>query len=218
MTVVMATHVIINPRTREISASLEAPGEGTVFFSVDLINDTWQDYGYFVEAAGIHERKGEHAVRNRYLRAALANLYAHLDGVVTEIYDMLAAQRQIRDDSLNAMCSLKHKMFAIRDYIRDGKMERLPYINLDLKPIPDIINHPSIVKRSRTPGSSSVVFTHVDVYAVAIPDVIEAGEQIHQWLDKACSAVGYERFADTKGWIEKLQAAMNIPKGEIREF
>lgn len=214
----MATHVIINPRKREVSASLQAPGEGTVFFSVDLINDTWQDYGYFVQAAGTHERKGEHALRNRYLRTALANLYAHLDGVVSEVYGILVAQRHVRDDSRNRICSLKQKMFAIRDCLRDRKGQRLPYINLDLKPVRDIINHPSIVKASRTPGVDSVVLTHVDVYAVAIPDVIEAGNQIHQWLDRACSAVGYERFADTKGWIEELQASLKIPKGEVREF
>lgn len=73
----MATHIIINPRKREVSASTAAPGDGTIFFSVDLINDSWRDYEYLVQSATINERKGEHRIRNRYLRAALANLYAH---------------------------------------------------------------------------------------------------------------------------------------------
>ena len=214
----MATHVIINPRKGEISASMEAPGDGTVVFAVDLINDTWQDYGYFVQAAGQHESKREHALRNRYLRAALANLFAHLDGVVTEVYDMLVDQRHITDRLNHGHCTLKDKMFAIRGYIQDRLRKRLPYINLDLKPIRDIINHPSIVKPSDTRSADPVLLTHADVYALAISDLIEAGNQIHRWLDGACSAVGYQRFADTKGSIEKILTSLNAPKSKIDEF
>ena len=189
---------------------MEAPGDGTVVFAVDLINDTWQDYGYFVQAAGLHESKREYALRNRYLRAALANLYAHLDGVVAEVYDMLVGQRHISDRLNHGHCTLKDKMFAIRGYIQDQLRKRLPYINLDLKPIRDIINHPSIVKPND--------LTYVDVYALAIPDVIEVGNQIDRWLDEACCAVGYERFADTKGSIEKILTSLNAPKGTPNEF
>jgi hypothetical protein len=45
----MGTHVIVDARTRKVRASLDAPGEGTVIFAVDLIGDTWDDYGYFLE-------------------------------------------------------------------------------------------------------------------------------------------------------------------------
>lgn len=204
----MATHVIIDARNKKVFASTEAPGNGIVFFAVDLITDTWGDFSSFVEAAVQHEREGSFAQRNRYLRAAMMNLFAHLDGVVSGVCDNLVQEGQLEAryaDDAEVQCSLKSKIFALRDFF-NRKNQRLPFINLDLKPIRDIINHPSVSKNKS--GDRSVILTHVDVYGVDIREVVDSGKQVDQWLNRVCRFAKYQRFVDTKAAIEKLVSAI----------
>ncbi len=85
----MGTHVIIDTRTKQVRASLDAPGEGTTMFAVDLIGDTWDDFAYFSEQAARFEGSRDLRLRNRYVRAAIAALFSHFDGVVCDLFTNL---------------------------------------------------------------------------------------------------------------------------------
>jgi hypothetical protein len=219
----MATHIIIDARNKVVLASTEAPGKGTVFFAVDLISDTWGDFSHFLDAAVQHEKAGEFALRNRHLRAAMMNLFAHLDGVVSGVCDQFVQQGHLdaryAGDSQDK-CSLKSKIVGLRGHFKK-KNQQLPYIKLDLKPIRDIISHPSVAKTKS--GDNSVILTHVDVYGVDIREVVDAGKQIDQWLNRVCRLAKYQRFVDTKAEIEKLVASLEaegipVQLGEVNKF
>ena len=99
---------------------------------------------------------------------------------------------------------MKHRAFSGRCELSSDT--QLPDINLDLKLLRDIINHPTVEKTTRSPEEAPAVLTQVDVYAIEISDVVEAADQINNWLIKVCAAVGYERLIDTKVWSEKIAA------------
>ncbi len=205
----MAIHIIIQPRTRRVSPPQQnGPGDRAVIFSVDLINDSWQDYQYFIHAAGAYEKSGEFALRNRYLRAALTNLFAHLDGVVSEVTNLLVSKGLMRSEGRNGHCSLKHKIIGLRKYAQRHAKNELPYLDLDLKPLRNIVNHPSVAVGSDGSDLAPAALTQSDVYAIAVEEVTEAADQINRWLNKLCSIAGYERFPDTKAWSEQVTAAL----------
>jgi hypothetical protein len=78
----LGTHVIIDARTAKVRASLDAPGDGATIFAIDLIGDTRYD----TEQARVLERIDDLTNRNRYVRAATAALFSHLDGVVSDVF------------------------------------------------------------------------------------------------------------------------------------
>ena len=108
----MGTHVIIDARRRQVRASLDAPGEGTTIFAVDLIGDTWDDFNYFIEQARQFERSQDWKRRNRYVRVATASLFSHLDGLVSEAFELLSADANFRPylPKNPKFCSLKSRL------------------------------------------------------------------------------------------------------------
>jgi hypothetical protein len=92
---------------------------------------------------------------------------------------------------------------------------------LDLKPIRDIINHPSVTKAKS--GGSSLILSHVDVYSVDIREVVAVGKQVDQWLNRVCQLAKYQRFIDTKIAIETFVASLkaegvSVQLPEIEKF
>ena len=85
----MATHIIIDSRTRKVRASLNAPGNGTTRFAVDLIGDTWHDFDFFLKEARASEHAKDRVGRNRSIRSGTAAFFSHIDGVVSDILKML---------------------------------------------------------------------------------------------------------------------------------
>lgn len=217
----MGTQVIIDARKRQVRASLEAPGNGTVIFAVDLIGDTWADYRYFSEQAARYEGSREFQKRNRYMRAAIAFMFSHFDGVVTELFGMLQ-----QDSDFNAYLppkkeprSLKAKMLAVQSFLVQGKGIALPIVDLDMKLLRDIVNHPSITKESRSAGGGdTLLYNGADVYGIAIEDVRTAATAIDWWLDAACEATGYERFRDTERLCLDFSHALGLTPEAAREF
>jgi len=209
----MATHVVINARTRKVSASLEAPGEGTIIFAVDLAGDTWHDFCYFADKARDYENVGAFAQRNRYLRSAVSNLFSHLDAVVSDVYEMLPGY--VASGSL----SLKSKMFAIKDDAKRSHKINLPYINIDLKLIRDIISHPSITKVRPGQSYDTLAYDSTDVYGTDIKDVYTVSSQLDHWLNSVCQLYGYERFYDTeklcRDFAKSLASTIGEPEPDI---
>lgn len=99
---------------------------------------------------------------------------------------------------------MKHRAFSGRREL--SSVTQLPDINLDLKLLRDIINHPTVEKTTHGPEEASAILTQVDVYAIEISDLVKAADQLSDWLNKVCAAVGYERLIDTKAWCEKVAA------------
>ena len=177
----LGTHVIIDARTRRVHASLEAPGDGTIIFAVDLIGDTWEDFSYFTAEARVAERAEELTKRNRCVRAATAALFSHLDGVVSDVLSVLR-----NDSSFVAYqpknpdrCSLKNKLIAIHNFLVNHRKLSLTAPALDLKLLRDILNHPTVTKGVSESGSRETIFLDgSDVYGITVEDLETAGREI----------------------------------------
>ena len=207
----MGTHVIIDARTRRVCASLEAPGTGTTIFAIDLIGDTWDDFSYFTEEARLSEQAQQLMKRNRFVRAAIAALFSHLDGIVSSIVTKLwddVAFIAYRPKHPN-FCSLKSKLLAVHSFLSDHKGLSLPPPDLNLKLLRDILNHPS-VQKSVSEGSTAeaILLESPDVYGIGIEDLQAAGREMDRWLNATCLAIAYERFPDTKRLVEDFARAL----------
>ena len=203
----MGTHVIIDARTREVRPSLDAPGEGTAIFAVDLIGDTWKDFVYFAGQAADFESNRDLERRNRYVRAAIASLFSHFDGVVSELFRVLQKEPAFGPYLPRRLdfCSLKAKISAVQNFLARERGITLPTIDLNMKLLRDIVNHPSITKEAGTFGSSdTLLYDGADVYGIAINDLRATSHAIDGWLNAACETTAYERFPDTKRLCEKL--------------
>jgi hypothetical protein len=119
----VGTQIIIDGRTKKVRASLDAPGSDTTIFAVDLIGDTWYDFCYFAEQARAAERAQELEKRNRYVRAAIAAMFSHFDGVVSNVVSVVwndTAFLPYRPKDAN-FCALKSKVLAIHGSLRDHR-------------------------------------------------------------------------------------------------
>lgn len=215
----MGTHVIIDARRRKVRASLEATGDGTTIFAVDLIGDAWDDFQYFLGQAELYEAQGELRRRNRYVRAAVTFLFSHFDGLISEIFDML------REDSAFKKClprnprSLQAKMDSLQEFFGSSGSMALPPIDLDIKSLRDIVNHPSITKPSKsTGGDDTSLYNGTDVYGIAVKDLSKAAVVIGDWLDAVCAATGHQRFHNTELLCEEFVRALGGKYGGAREF
>jgi hypothetical protein len=216
----VATHLVIDLRARQVHASQDAPGEGTTFFAVDLITDTWDDFQYFLEQGRVFEHAREWRRRNRYVRVATAALFAHLDGSVSGIFELLSAHGQIRPflPKQPRFASLKTRAQAIHGFLEAEHKRQLPPLSLALKPLRDILNHPTASKKRTAAESDLNTLRMIDVYGIAIEDLEKAGGDVSQWLDAVCPLVPFDRFIDTKKAIDAFTHALGLSPGEAREF
>jgi len=218
----MGTYLIIDTRKRQVRGSLDdAPGDETTIVAVDLINDTWDDFGYFSAQSAHYEEAGELRKRNRYMRAAIAFLFSHFDGVVSELFDRLRKEVAFKPflPSKPDHCSLKDKVLSLQSFLAKEKGVSLPNVDLDMKLLRDIVNHPSITKKpSSAGGNDTLLYDGADVYGVAHEDLNTTALAIDAWLNAACGALGYERFRDTESLCEELANALGEKTGPVREF
>lgn len=216
----MGAQVIIDTRRREVRASLDAPGEGTTIFAVDLIRDTWDDFLYFVDQAHGFEHSGDWTKRNRYVRVATASLFSHLDGLVSEAFDLLRAELSFKSylPKNPKFCSLKAKIIAVQEFLHDTRGLSPPKLNIELKLLRDIINHPSISKIGNQDSGDAVLLNGTDVYGIAVDDLAAAGHEVDNWLNVLCASVSFSRFTDTKRIIEEYTRALGANSNSIRDF
>ena len=216
----MGTQVIIDARRRQVRASLDTPGEGTTIFAVDLIGDTWDDFHYFVDQAQLFERTSDLERRNRYVRVATASLFSHIDGVVSESFDLLCAKISFKPymPKRPEFCSLKTKMIAIQEFLHQICGLSLPNLNLELKLLRDIVNHPSITKKVAQDSANTMLLNGADVYGIAVEDLKAAGHDVDHWLNAVSAAIPYERFKDTKQMIEDFTRTLGTNPNSIRNF
>ena len=216
----LGAQVIIDARSRSVRASLDAPCEGITIFAVDLISDTWDDFHYFADQARLFEQTGDLQRRNRYVRVATASLFSHLDGVVSETFDLMRKENSFKPylPKNPDFCSLKAKARAIQDYLHQTHELSLPTLNLELKLLRDIVNHPSVTKRGSQGSVDTILLDGADVYGIAVDDLEAAARNIDQWLNAICAAVPYERFRDTKQLVDDFVQALGSNPTSVRNF
>ena len=185
----------------------KSTGSNTVsisVFAVDLISDTWEDSGYFLEKVHDCEKSFDLALRHRFLRASISSLFSHLEGVVAEVYRKLNLDQLWRTDPTwkkrgkELRCKLKLKIDMIRDYIDRNRLPSVGELDVKLKLIRDILQHPHIEKRIEEDDPSSETLTQIDIYNVESAEVAAARCAIDTWLNQLCASVKYDRFIDTK--------------------
>lgn len=217
----MGTQVIIDARTRRVRASLDVPGSGTSILAVDLIGDTWQDFSYFTEKARAAEQARDFEKRNRFVRAAIASMFSHLDGLVSSVVSALWSETAFspyRPKNAN-FCALKSKVVAIHDFLHSHRGLALPTPDMNLKLLRDVLNHPSVSKPvSESPGGEVILLEGPDVYGVAIEDLDASGGEIDRWLNAICLTVPYERFPDTKRLAEEFARALGSEPNSTQRF
>jgi hypothetical protein len=63
----------------------------------------------------------------------------------------------------------------LQEFFANSGSMTLPPIDLDLKSLRDIVNHPSITKPSKsTGGGDAPRYDGTDVYGIAVPDLSKA--------------------------------------------
>ena len=157
-----------------------------------LRTDFWHDYLAFVQDTETSVANGDIRTSNRYLRAALTCLFAHLEGVTKAIEDrctipVVYDKGRLCDRTLNIGLEAR-------------KYGQLPRINFRFgKHLRDLIAHPGIEKffEGDTLDQGSV-FEKLDVSTLR---ALQA--QISPWLDAVCRNLGVERLTDTKAQAEE---------------
>ncbi|MBA4681781.1 hypothetical protein DP090_022525 [Pseudomonas sp. MDMC216] len=155
--------------------------DGSVMVSAfSLKTDSWHDFQYFLNECAEHERDERN--RNRSLRAALFNLYAHFEAVVYDL-GIVALSSKEKKGSLESRCikiSKKANLQGIQLYGRISRNE---------------ITHPG--KDEAEP------FEKLSQESLA-----SWGMAIDAWLDQACKNLGVQRFADTKSIVRTFASTL----------
>jgi hypothetical protein len=195
--------------------------DGTVTVkAIDLTGDSWRDYIYYLEEAQNFEEAEDQLGRNRSLRAALMNLFSHLDGVVSGLYERLQETEEnspLREARKNERCSLKTKMLDLKDHAEGVKGTRLPYINLGMKPIRDILAHPSITKPKRNSSGIEDAISEIEVFDVTTTQLNECGQMIDKWLNRVSDLYDYPRQYDTRAICEEFGETLSGTTSEPTE-
>jgi len=189
--------------------------------AIDLSGDTWRDYLHYLAEARQAETGSDERGKNRALRGAIANLFAHLDAVVSNLHDRLGRHRDFvayRPRS-GRFCTLKDKIDAIQSYTNRCLHVGLPALDLSLKPLRDILMHPSINKQgTHSDTREPVKLSEVDLFSLSVAEVERCGQQIDKWLSRVCKLHNDVRFHDTRNICREYAAALGVMQDEPREI
>ena len=157
-----------------------------------LRTDSWNDYIAFVIDSETALTTGNYRNGNRFLRAAIWCLFAHIEGVVNAIYARKTIPAVFSGDRL---CDRTRNIDA-----EAKKHGHVPYVSFRFeKHLRDLIAHPGINvafsdRRTfpRTLDQDSVS-DHLDIATLK-----RLGGRISPWLDAICTNLGVSRFTDAK--------------------
>lgn len=186
-------------------------GKSVTIAAIDLTGDAWSDYLHYIDQARELESSGDLHGTNRALRSALGNLIAHLEGVVSGLHLKLQETRIdfkpfTRPDG---RCTVKSQISHLRNHAKQHMHCPLPYLRLRLKPLRDILVHPSISKTAYDEGTGrEIILSELDLFDLTFSELSREGRQISQWLDRLCAIYEYTRIHDTekiiKDFVEKV--------------
>lgn len=149
-----------------------SPCGSTKISAFSLKDDSWEDFHYFLNECKSNIPTRE---KNRALRAAHFNLYAHFEGVVHELEKDLLDEKEKRK-TLKKRCNLISTNLNIRT------------IDLPGREVRNEITHPG--DDDYLPFSD-LTKENIEGWAKIMSD----------WLDKACNLRNVSRFKDTKKFV-----------------
>jgi hypothetical protein len=199
---------------------IEFGNDGTAQIqALDLTGDVWRDFQHYLTEAKCAEARGDELGRNRALRAAVANLFAHLDGVASKLHAELKQRKDFvaYRPPQGKFCTLKNQIDDIHRYTALKLGGGLRRLDLRLKLLRDILMHPAITKQYHDFNSGQKIeLTEADIFSLATKDLETCGRRIDEWLSKVCNANHYDRFWDTKRvcneWTEILGQSKTGPR------
>ena len=171
------------------------PSGQTTISAFCLKSDLWQDYLNFVNDAREEHKRNNTRQENRYLRAALLSLFAHLEASVNDVIYKSSLGNKKLDKPISDKCLLVSELAKIES----------PAID-EMKKIRNILVHPGGKKDDSHP------------FDVLSQDTIEAyGNLITNWLNEVSGAIGMPRFSDTNTLVKDLAQNLgsNIDASEI---
>jgi len=155
-----------------------------------LKTDLWQDFQQFRKEAEEYAAAGNARSKNRCLRAGLLCLYAHTEGVISDVILKMGLDEKLLRGAFLKQCE------AIETYLKDSGKTPPSFRDFG-KAIRNTIAHPGEDKDHGLPFSE---------LTLAALDDFEKG--ISGWLDFVCSSTGVGRFSDTKKPVEDFTAAL----------
>ncbi len=197
----------------KIEITVGTDGSTVDIKAIDLIGDSWRDFLDYLEKAKKAEAEDKQLDKNRAMRAAIMNMFSHLDGVVSSIHEKLVGTRT----NVEGHCSLGKKMLDIKDHIYQEKKQKLPYINMKMKPLRDIIAHPSVEKVLNVSGSS-VKFSEEDVFSCTTKQLDDCGKMVDAWLNKVCAIVNETRINNTSEAVREISELLGSGSVEPKEM
>ena len=193
---------------------------GSTVKAIDLTGDAWRDYLHYLAEARRAEAGSDERSGNRALRGAIANLFAHLDGVVTSLHKRLGRRRDFAryQPPSSRFCTLKNKIDDIQRYTTGRSPADLPPLSLKLKPFRDILMHPSVTKWDTDDATGrEVELAEADLFSLRAADLDVCGQQIDEWLSQVCTAHNYDRFHDIKRICKEWATVIGEMQYEPRE-
>ena len=196
--------IIINTRNGE-----------TEFRVLDLIGDQWRDFHHYYQESARCEQHKDFVGANRAKRSALVCLWSHVDGIVQAIYSKHKIELDPfvhRDEK--GRCSLKRLILGIINHARTARGLRLPLVDLESKPLRDIVNHPTKLLAS---GKIKIVnhgrkITISDIFDLPIKELKQSSQSLDRWLKATCKLYEFERFADTEKIFAELADMFLVKK------
>jgi hypothetical protein len=206
----------------KIRITIPAAGNPVTIKAVDLTGATWHDYGYYLAEAERANAAGDAVATNRALRAALINLFAHLEGVVAGLHsglvragsDFMPTKRSDR-----RYCTLKDQVNDLCNYAERRMNRRLDPPRMHYKLLRDIVVHPSITKTAWDfEANKEVDLSEVDLFELSVDGLRDEGKRFDKWLDQVCSSYGFSRFHDTYGLCKNFADPLTGGSEEPREM
>lgn len=195
-----------------VELRISPDGKHVTIKAIDLTGDTWHDYVHYLEEARKSEASNDLHATNRALRAALANLIAHLDGVVTALHEKLRKTRsdfQTRKRRDGKQCTLKDRILDLKKHAKQQMNSHLPYLRLRLKPLRDILVHPSITKTDQDETTDrQIELSELDLFGLSVESLSDEGSHISSWLDRLCAVYSYTRIHDTYSIAKEFTDAL----------
>lgn len=146
------------------------PTGATIVSAYSLKDDAWEDFQFFLkEASALNVKDRE---KNRALRAAHFNLYAHFEAVVYELGKNALSGKQVKK-SLYERC------------VSIAEVAGIDEISLPGREVRNEITHPS---EDDCLPFSVLTKESLEVWAA----------NVSKWLNLACEKLNVQRFSDTK--------------------
>lgn len=205
----LTSFVVCDARSKRVFAP-DQPFAMLGVLALDLPQDLWRDFVFFVEETRDAERRGDAESRYRFLRASLLSLFAY----VNAFFDMLIESRKPDEEFQNYKRSevqkrktspdwprCEHGRFVVvyTDFVRSTQDITLPAIDWSIKPLRNILAHAN--------GARDV--TVADLYNLDIGHLLTSALSFQSWIVEATKHCLVEYEIDTAKMASEVATAFN---------